>query len=61
MVIVGVNVFVGVSVGVGVGVSVTILSQSTITSLDNAFVVQGDSKLIVIFFLPSVEYDLYAL
>ena len=51
---VGVIVFVGVIVGVFVGVGRIILLQTTDTLLDNEFTVQGDSKLIVIFFKPSV-------
>ena len=51
---VGVILYVGVIDGVCVGVADTILSQSIITSLDNALLVQGESNLIVMFFVPSV-------
>jgi hypothetical protein len=51
---VGVIVFVGVIVGVFVGVGNMMSLQTTDTFLDSEFTVQGDSKLIVIFFKPSV-------
>jgi hypothetical protein len=51
----------GVLVGVFVGDGVTKVSQSTITDLDNVLIVQGDSNLIVIFFVPMVSYVFVAL
>lgn len=57
----GVTVIVGVSVFVGVGVGDNKVGQSTITSLDNILLVQGESNLIVIFFVPTLSYDLNAL
>lgn len=60
-VIVGDGVTVAVTVIVGDGVGVINVSQSIITSLANVLLVQGESNLIEMFFVPTDSYDLNAL